>query len=91
MIKVLARLGIQTIDLNIIKAPYTKPVAINLDREKLKNFHLNQEQDKDVHPLQTHSIQSRQSEENGLERGFHSLQWKVITGRRGKESSFICH
>lgn len=25
-------------------------MAINLDREKLKNFHLNQEQDKAVHP-----------------------------------------
>jgi hypothetical protein len=42
MIKVLERSGIQGTYLNIIKAVDSKPIAnINLNREKLKQFHEN--------------------------------------------------
>ena len=50
MIKTLQKAGIEGTYLNIIKAIYDKPTArITLNREKLKAFPLNQEQDKSAH------------------------------------------
>ena len=50
MIKTLTEVGIEGMYLNIIKAIYHKPTAkIILSGEKLKDFTLNLEQDKDAH------------------------------------------
>ena len=50
LIKTLQKVGIEGTYLNIIKAIYDKPtVNIILNGEKLKEFPLSQEQDKDVH------------------------------------------
>jgi hypothetical protein len=50
MIKLLKRLAIQGICLNIIKAVYSKLIAnIKLNVENLKEISLNQEQDKAIH------------------------------------------
>ena len=50
MIKTLQKMGIEGTYLNIIKAIYDKPTtSIILNGEKLKTFHEDQEQNKDVH------------------------------------------
>ena len=49
MIKTLSKVGIEGAFLNIVKAIYDKPTAnIILNRQKLKAFPSDQEQDRDV-------------------------------------------
>jgi len=58
MIKTLTKVGIEGTYLNIIKSIYETPTAnIIFNKEKLKAFRLNLEQDKDAHSHQFYSIQ----------------------------------